>query len=212
MVRIELRTGALFGWVAVAVWIVLYLVAALATPGYAIAANRLSDLGNPAAGAPWAFNSGCILAGLFFLPFAWTLGAGLSPWVRRVGRVILTIAALFLVLLGIFHEGSPYNLHFIVSALFFLSFMVVISHYAIAMWRSPRYGPVSGLLSVVASGLALLFIEISILESLVRPPITESPLSNALEHLTVFAGLVWAGWNGLRLYRTAPVASAAASA
>ncbi len=211
MVRFDVRTGAFFGWGAVAAWVVLYLVAALATPGYTITGNRLSDLGNPAAGAPWAFNSGCILAGLFFLPFAWSLGMGLSPWVRRVGSVILTIAAVFLVLLGIFHEESPYNLHFIFSALFFISFMVVISHYAIAMWRSSRYGPVSGVLSVVASGLALVFIEISILESLVSPPITESPLSNALEHFTVFAGLAWAAWNGLKLFRMAPVASPGAA-
>lgn len=212
MVRIETRTGVFFGWAAVASWSLLYLVAAVSTAGYSVTGNRLSDLGNPDAGAPWAFDSACILAGLFFLPFAWTLGAGLSPWVRRVGSVILTIAAIFLILLGVFHEGSPYNLHFIFSALFFIAFTVVISHYAIAMWKSSRYGPVSGILSVVASGLALVFIEISLLESLVSPPITESLISNLLEHLTVFAGLAWAAWNGLRLYRRAPVASSGASA
>lgn len=207
MARIETRTGVLFGWAAVAVWTVLYLVAGFSTPGYSLTGSALSDLGNPASGAPWAFNSACILAGLFFLPFAWTLGAGLSPWVRRVGSLILTIAAVFLILLGVFHEGSPYNLHFIFSALFFLSFMVVISHYAIAMWKSSRYGPVSGILSVIASGFALVFIEILVLENLVSPPITESPVSNLLEHLTVFAGLVWAAWNGWRLWHATPTAS-----
>ena len=212
MVRIEVRTGVLFGWAAVGAWVVLYLVAAASTSGYTITGNRLSDLGNPAAGAPWAFNSACILAGIFFVPFAWTVGAGLSPWVRRVGSVILSVAAVFLILLGVFHEGSPYNLHFVFSALFFISFTVVISHYAIAMWKSPRYGPVSGILSVIASGLALVFIEIALLENLVSPPITESPLSNTLEHLTVFAGLAWAAWNGLRLYRATPRPSPAPAA
>ncbi len=201
MVRVETRTGVLFGWAAVAVWLLLYVVAAAATAGYTITGNRLSDLGNPAAGAPWAFNAACILAGLFFLPFAWTIGAGMRPWMRRVGSVLLSLAAVFLILLGVFHEGSPYDLHFIFSALFFILFMMAISHYAVAMWRSPRYGKVSGALSVLASGLALVFIVVVVVESLATPPVSESPVSNALEHLTVFAGLAWAAWNAWRVFR-----------
>ena len=201
MVRIEVRTGALFGWAAVVAWVVLYLVAASSTPGYSITAQRLSDLGNPSAPAPWAFNSACILAGIFFLPYAQALGTGLSKWMRRVGTVLLSLAAIFLVLLGVFHEESPYNLHFVFSALFFILFMMAISHYAVAMWRSPRYGKVSGALSVVASGLALFFIVLVLVESLASPPISESPLSNALEHLTVFGGLAWAAWNAWRIFR-----------
>jgi hypothetical membrane protein len=201
MVRIDLRTGALFGWAAVATWVILYLVAALSTPGYSPTAQRLSDLGNPSAPAPWAFNSACILAGTFFLPFAQALGAGLSKWMRRVGTVLLSLAGIFLVLLGVFHEESPHNLHFVFSALFFILFMMAISHYAVAMWRSPRYGKVSGALSVMASGLALFFIVLVLVESLASPPVSESPLSNALEHLTVFAGLAWAAWNAWRIFR-----------
>lgn len=205
MVRVDARTGALFGWAAVAAWVVLYLVAALSTPGYSITARRLSDLGNPAAPASWAFNSACILAGIFFLPFAQAVGVGLSKWMRRVGTVILSLAAIFLVLLGVFHEESPYNLHFIFSGLFFVSFMVVISHYAYAMWKSPRYGEVSGVLSILASGLALFFIVVVLLETLETPPVSESPLSNAFEHITVFAGLAWAAWNAWRIFRVTPM-------
>ncbi|HYM41012.1 MAG TPA: DUF998 domain-containing protein [Thermoplasmata archaeon] len=203
MVRIDPRTGILFGWAAVVVWVVLYLIAALSTPGYSITAERLSDLGNPSAPAPWAFNSACILAGLFFLPFAETVGTGLSKWMRRVGTILLSAAAVFLILLGVFHEGSPYNLHFLFSALFFILLMMAISHYAVAMWRSPRYGKMSGILSVLASGFALLFIVAALVESLATPPIPESALSNALEHLTVFAGLAWAAWNAWRIFRFA---------
>ncbi len=200
MVRIETRTGVLFGWAAVVVWLVLYGVAAVSTPGYSITGNRLSDLGNPAAGAPWAFNSACILAGLFFLPFAWTLGEGMRPWMRRVGSVLLTLAAVFLILLGVFHEGSPYDLHFIFSALFFVLFMMAISHYAVGMWRNRRYGKVSGVLSVLASGLALIFIVTVSEETVLGSQVLGGTVSNTLEHLTVFAGLAWAAWNGLRLY------------
>jgi hypothetical membrane protein len=212
MVRLETRTGVLFGWAAVAVWFVLYGVAATSTPGYTITGSRLSDLGNPVAGAPWAFNSACILAGIFFLPFAWTLGAGMRPWMRRIGSLMLTLAGVFLILLGVFHEGSPYNLHFIFSALFFLLFMMAISHYAVAMWRNPRYGKVSGALSVLASGLALFFILAGVVDSLSSEPMAGGAVSNVLEHVTVFAGLAWAAWNGLRLYRTAPARTPPASA
>jgi len=201
MVRIEPRTGALFGFAAVAAWVVLYLVAAVSSPGYTITGNRLSDLGNPSRPADWAFNSACILAGLFFLPFASGLGAGMRPWMRLVGSVLLSLAAVFLILLGIFHEESPYDLHFIFSALFFILFMMAISHYAVGMWRNPRYGKISGLLSVVASGLALLFIVAVVVEAVGGVPIAGGVVSNVLEHVTVFAGLAWAGWNAWRLSR-----------
>ena len=119
---------------------------------------------------------------------------------RRPGRAMLCLAAAFLILLGIFHEGSPDDLHFIFSALFFLLFMMAISHFAVAMWRSPRYGKVSGVLSGVAGGLALWFIFTVLFESLANAQIAGGVLSNLLEHLTVFAGLAWAAWNGVRLY------------
>lgn len=200
MVRIETRTGVVFGWAAVTSWTLLYLVAAISTPGYTITGRWLSDLGNPAAGAPWAFNSGCILAGIFFVPFAWTLGVGMRPWMRRVGSAMLTVAAIFLILLGIFHEDSPDNLHFIFSALFFILFMMAISHYAVAMWRNPRYGHISGALSVLASGLALVFIVVVAYDQVAPTAVVDGAIPNLLEHLTVWAGLVWAAWNGWRIW------------
>ena len=201
MTRIDPRTGALFGWGAVTFWVVLYTVAALSTPGYSIPGNRLSDLGNPAEPRPWAFNSGCILAGVFFVPFAWTLRTGTRPWTRRVDRVLLSSAGIALVLLGVFHEGSPYDLHFIFSGLFFILFTMAISHGAVAMWRNPRYGRISGALGALASGLALAFIVAVLLEAVSNTSIAGGVLSDVLEHATAFAGLAWVAWNGLRLYR-----------
>ncbi len=203
MRAVEPRTGAWFGFAAVAAWFVLYAVAALATPGYSILGNRLSDLGNPNAGAPWAFNAACVLAGLFLIPYVWALGIGLSWRMRLVGTWILTVDAAFLIGVGAFPEESPYNLHFIFSALFFVALMVAVSHYAVAMYRSPRYGEVSGILSVIASGLALLFVVAVLVELVGGAPIAGGSVSNFLEHATVFASLVWAAWNGTRLLATA---------
>jgi len=193
------RTGAAFGFAAVLVWFALYAVAALSTPGYSITGNRLSDLGHPKAGAPWAFNAACILAGLFLLPYVWALGTGLSRMVRLVGTWMLTLDALFLIGVGTFPEESPYNLHLIFSALFFLLLMMAVSHYAVAMYRSPRYGKVSGTLSVVASGLTLLFVVAVLVELVGGAPLAGGAISNFLEHATVFASLVWAAWNGIRM-------------
>ena len=203
MARIEARTGAVFGWTAVAAWIALYLVAVLSTPGYTITGNRLSDLGNPSQPAPWAFNSACILAGLFFAPFAWAIGPGLGRRTRTAGRTLLTLAAAFLVLLGVFHEGSPDDLHFLFSAFFFLALVLAVGLLGVGMWGHPRYGRVSGLLSGFASGLAVCFMVAVVADLLLGAPLAEGALSNVLEHLTVFAGLAWATWTALRLDRTA---------
>lgn len=208
MLRIAPRTGALFGWAAVAVWTALYLFAALSTPGYTITGNRLSDLGNPVHPSAWAFDAACILAGLLFFPFGWTIGAGMSRWMQIPGRGMMTIALAALVGVGAFPEESPYDLHFIMSAIFFVVFMMAISHFVVAMWRNPRYGHVSAALGTLASGLALFFILAVAIETLSGESIAGGVLSNVLEHVTVYAGLVWAAWNGLRL-REMPTSGAA---
>ncbi len=201
MVRVEPRTGALFGFAGVLVWTALYLFAALSTPGYTITGNRVSDLGNPSAPAHWAFDAACILAGIFLLPAVWAIGWGMTRWMRLVGDTILSLAAVFLIGVGVFPEESLYNLHFIFSALFFLALMVAISHFAIAMYRNPRYGKVSGLLSVLASGSALFLAVASLVEMVGGEPIAGGVVTNVLEHFTVFAGLGWVAWNGIRLWQ-----------
>jgi len=198
------RIGAYFGFAAVTAWMALYLASALMTPGYGIMSHRLSDLGHPSHAASWAFNLACILAGFLFLPFAWALGAGMSPRMALPGRIMLSLAASFLVGVGAFPEESPVDLHFVFGSLFFLLFMMAISHYAVAMWRNPRYGKVSGTLGVLASGLALMFIVAALLELTGYASARQRGVSNLLEHATVFAGLAWAAWNGLRLHRMAP--------
>ncbi len=198
------RIGSYFGIAAVTAWMVLYLASALTTPGYGILSHRLSDLGHPSRAASWAFNLACILAGFLFLPFAWALGAGMSPRMALPGRIMLSLAASFLVGVGVFPEESPVDLHFAFGALFFLLFMMAISHYAVAMWRNPRYGKVSGILGVLASGLALMFIVAALLELTGYASARQRGASNLLEHATVFAGLAWAAWNGWRLHRMAP--------
>jgi hypothetical protein len=59
----------------------------------------------------------------------------------------------------------------------------------------------SGTLSVLASGLTLLFIVAVAIESSENSQIAGGAVSNSLEHLAVFASLAWAAWNSLQLYR-----------
>ncbi len=197
--RVSPRIGALCVFAAGAIWLALFALGVLLTPGYTITGNRISDLGNPRNPAPWTLNVACIAAGLLFVPFAWALGDGLRPRTRLPGSAMLTGASAALIGVGLFPEESPYNLHFAVSALFFLLEMMAISHYAVAMYRTPQFGRLSGILSVIASGLALLFVVAVLVEAVGGTPLAGGVLSNVLEHATVFASLVWAAWNGTRM-------------
>lgn len=201
--RVPPRPGALCALAAVVLWLVLFLVGVALTPGYAITENRISDLGNPNNPAPWTLDIACIVAGLLFLPFAWALGEGMSPRMRLPGSIMFSLASAALIGVGAFPEESPYELHFIFSALFFVLFTMAISHYAVAMWRNPGYGKISGTLGVIASGFALLFIEAVLIETLGNRLIAGGAVANVLEHLTVFAGLAWAAWNASRLLQMA---------
>ena len=200
MAAVPARFGALLGAGGILGWLALYLVAALTTPGYTISGNRLSDLGNPAEPAAWAFDTACILGGILLLLYALALGAEMSRRRRLAGRGILGTAAGFLVLVGVFPEGSLYDLHFLMSAGFFVFLVIGASHYAVAMYRTPAYGTVSGVLSSVVSGLALTFVVAVGIETVAATEIAGGMLSNLLEHATVFAALVWAAWNARRLY------------
>ncbi len=200
MRKVPPRIGALFGFAAAVVWLVLYLVAALSTPGYSIEGRALSDLGNPNTPTPWAFNAACILTGILFLPYAWALRKGLTPMVGLIGSSLLTVDGVFLILVGAFPEESPDNLHFTFSALFFILLMMTISHYAISMYRSKTYGKVSGILSIAASSIALILVVVEAVQIAANVQYPGNWVANVLEHVSVYSALVWAAWNAGRLY------------
>lgn len=187
--RIPARTGASFGLVALAAWASLYGVAASSYAGYDPRVNFLSDLGHPLAPNAWAFNAACILAGLLYVPYSLSVGHVLGGRAGLAGSALLLAANGFLVLVGVFPEESPNNLHFIASAAFFLLLTLSAGVLALPLHASRAFGPGSGILAgaVVAGGVVLV----------------ASRVDPLWEHVAVGLGLTWSLWNAGRLLRLA---------
>ncbi len=190
--RLDARTGGLLGFAAIATWTLLYLVAVASTPTYTITGSYLSDLGNPNAPAPWAFNAADILGGILFVPFGLVVGRTVGGRAGRVAQVLLPISAVGLIFVGIFPEGSPYSLHTIVSAVFFLLLAVSAGVVGFPMYSSRTFRPLGGYLAGVTVASAVAFL------------VTSDQL---LEHVVVYAALVWQAWTAWRIYGSAPPAA-----
>lgn len=85
--------------------------------------NALSDLGDPSkASSPWIYNYGLIVTSLFVLAFAIYLILSAKNKLQTVGGAYITISAIFLALIGVFHGGT--RPHVFVSTYFFVQFFL----------------------------------------------------------------------------------------
>lgn len=135
------RDGVVAGMlvsVGVTQFMVMMIVCEALYPGYSVAHNYISDLGVGATSS--IFNTSIILLGVMVVAAVF--------FVHRVARDRFFLASMLLagigaVGVGVFPEGSPYGLHFVMSAVTFI--FAGIS--AIASYRSsPRH---LGVLSIV---------------------------------------------------------------
>ena len=186
------RVGAASAVTGTTVWIGLFVAGVLLYPGYSMAGNWISDLGHPAAPAPWTLNAGSIIAGALFVAYGLALGRALGDPAGRVAGVLVPAAGLALVSVGLFPEESPYSLHTIASLAFFLILTTAAAVLALPLYRSERFGALSGGLSfaVVASAVALIAS---------WPFGAYVAIAKLAEHATVFAALAWSSWNAIRL-------------
>ncbi|AMQ17827.1 DUF998 domain-containing protein [Thermococcus peptonophilus] len=104
--------------------------------------NALSDLGDPSkATAPWIYNYGLIVTSLFVLAFAIYLILASENRLQTVGGAYISISAIFLALIGIFHGGT--RPHVFVSTYFFVQFFLGALIYGVGSEkREIRYGSV----------------------------------------------------------------------
>lgn len=186
------RTAGLLGFAAMGTWLVLYAIAAVSYPGYDMSRNYLSDLGHPSAPAAWAFNAACFLAGLLFLPFGLNVGLLLGGRLAVIGGGAFSFAAFFLALVGVYPEASPNNLHFIVSATFFILLALAAAILTVPLYRSPRFGAIPGILAALTVVNAVVLIAAGL-----------HPLP---EHTTVFTAIAWSGVVSLSLVMEKPAA------
>ena len=143
---------------------------------YVFGKNYLSDLG--VSNGAWAFNAALILTGLFLMPFS-VLGLGPAlgdtMW-AMISKIMLVIAALFLVSIGVFTEDAG-DIHGVVSYGFFLTMLVAFVFVAQALRKSKYLGKsgYGSTLLVFVFGLDLL-------------PMGGAPLSETLAVLVI---IVW---------------------
>jgi len=184
------RLGAIAGLAGIGTWTALYLTAVALYPGYSVVDNFLSDLGHPDAPGNWAFNAACILGGILFLPFGLAIGSVLGGRLGQAGGLLLALAGIALVLVGVFPEESPNNLHFLVSLSFFLLLTAAAATLALPLHNSRDFGPLVGILAGVTVAGSLAFVV--------------SGGTKILEHVAVYAGLAWAAASAVRLAMKRP--------
>jgi hypothetical membrane protein len=170
------KAAVLCGLGAVAAFLVLYMIAMSLDSTYVFGKNYLSDLG--VSDGAWAFNTSLVLTGLLLIPFS-VLGLGPAlgdtKW-ALISKIVLTIAALFLVSVGVFTEDAG-DIHGVVSYGFFLTMLVAFVFVTKALYKSKYLGK-SGYgftLLVLVFGLILL-------------PMGGDPLS---ETVAVLGIIVW---------------------
>ncbi|MCL2477647.1 DUF998 domain-containing protein [Candidatus Bathycorpusculum sp.] len=115
------KIGSIAGFSAPAVAIICILLAIGTYPAFSWTNNALSDLGVVSGVTQWLFNGGLCVAGGLVLIFAIF---GLhhyvnKTWTGRLGSWIFGVAAVMLVLIGIFNE-SFVPVHFMVAVTFFI--------------------------------------------------------------------------------------------
>jgi len=196
------RIGALAGLALVAIWVSLYLVAALsavASPyGYTIAGSYLSDLGNPAAPAPWAFNLACILAGALAVPFGLALAGVLPKGWGLATAVLVAIGGGALVGVGVYPEGSPFGLHGAFSLAFFLTLTVALGVALKPFFATAALRPIAAWVTAAAFIINVVLL-VAFLANVGDPQIAE--------HLGVFSALAWTGTTAAHMWRASVAAA-----
>ena len=137
-------------------WLVI-LVSISRNPWFVFTENAFSDLGNPMANDPWIFNYGMMLNGLLIALYGLYLVHVSFNKTSSVGGGFTMITGAFLILIGVFPEGSQN--HFFVSVWFFTQGALTVLTWGLALFRDTRWsmeGAVFLVLSVVGSLVALI--------------------------------------------------------
>jgi hypothetical membrane protein len=136
----------------------LVIIAAISrNPWFVFTENAFSDLGNPLANDPWVFNFGMIVNGFLIILYSLYLIEVSFNKTGAVGGGFMAITGVFLMLIGYFHEGSPY--HYFVSLWFFTQGDLTILTWGLALYRDTRWSRYGlGLLALSIIGTAVAFI------------------------------------------------------
>ncbi|QXJ35008.1 DUF998 domain-containing protein [Saccharolobus shibatae] len=125
-----------FGFVsAILAWVIILACISL-NPWFNFTKNAFSDLGGPLARDPWLYNYGLIAVSVFAFLYAVFLAKVNENKILVVASAFVMVAAFFLALIGIYHEGTyP---HVFVSSWFFIQFDIAILTYGIGLLVAKR--------------------------------------------------------------------------
>lgn len=153
--------------------------------------DALSDLGHPANGAAWIFNTSLIISGIMLVIFVIYVISELRGGgrLRDAGMLALLISMIFLTLVGVYHEGYG-ELHWQVSVGFFLSLLAAMVLLGLSFSREAEFRHF-GIFALAYSiiGLASWFVDWG--GGIAIP-----------EAISAFPGCAWVGLLAVRLYRT----------
>ncbi|MEO2152539.1 MAG: DUF998 domain-containing protein [Thermococcus sp.] len=105
-------------------------------PWFSFWRNALSDLGGANATSPWIYNAGLMVTSFFVMAFAVYLISTAVNKAQTVGGAYISVSAIFLALIGIFHEGT--KPHVFVSTYFFVQFFLGALIYGLGARRNVR--------------------------------------------------------------------------
>lgn len=148
MTRYSLTSGLLI-IVGVIQFTILMVVCEALYPNYSVAYNYISDLGVGLT-AP-IFNSSIIFLGIVIIISSWLLH---QVFKSRLLSIVLFLTGFGATGVGVFPEGSPYNLHTIMSAITFIfAGVTAIAAYRFTSKPISFISIIMGIASLVALGL-----------------------------------------------------------
>jgi len=133
-----LRVSMYLILIALVVIYVSIAVAILINDWFSWKKNALSDLGGPYSENPYVFNIGLILGGLLAIPFPAFLSEHFRSPVSRLGSLLASLGLFFLVLIGLFPEGT--RLHYPSSWAFFMTMFLSILVMGFGLLLEKRIG------------------------------------------------------------------------
>lgn len=108
--------------------------------------HALSDLGTVEANSPWIYNYGLIISSIFVMLFAVYLILISQTKLQTVGGAYITVAAIFLALIGLYPGGT--RPHVFISTYFFVQFFLGMLLYGLG--SEERLRNISLLLFILA--------------------------------------------------------------
>jgi hypothetical membrane protein len=133
----------------------LISIAILIHPWFSFNKNALSDLGALHTQNNWVFNSALILGGILAMIFSWSIQGRGENAVENAGYVVFFVASFFMMLIGLFPEGT--TIHWTVSVMFFLLSAIAIFTVGLGFILSKRYVEGIFVIGLVMFALSLSF-------------------------------------------------------